>query len=90
MLELLETIKELHKQTDWPFDGLDVGITLTKMSKEQLADLQAMIDLFEDEKLDKSYILGQIHHDLSGLKAEFIDGPDCFVPHSSGYAAKVS
>lgn len=89
MLELFQTIKLLFSQIAETPDLVDIGITLDKMSKEQCADLSAMIDFMRNESKDTaSYILAQVMHDLNGLKAGFLGLPegDCFSPRSHGYA----
>lgn len=93
MLELLETIKQLFSQIAETCDAMDIGITLSKMSDEQQADLSAMITFLKNQPdANASYILAQVMHDLNGLKAGFLGLPsgEYFSPRSSGYAKKVS
>ena len=89
---LSETIASLFKQVHFTQDRLATDITLMKMSDVQIDDLAAMIDFLKASGDTASYILGQVSHDLMGLKAGFLGLPegDCFSPRSSGYAAKVS
>jgi hypothetical protein len=90
-LQLFDTIKALHSELPIPFDSIDVGITLWKMSDEQCTDLAAMIRWMQDNCDKSEYIIGQVYHDLNGLKAGFLGLPegDCFSPRSSGYATKI-
>ena len=81
-------IKELHQDAKQTFNGMDVGITLFKMSDQQVDDLNSMIAFFELNDRTAGYILSNVAHDLNGLKAEFISGPCGFSPRSTGYAEK--
>jgi len=88
-LELEQRIVDLYKAAGFPFDRMDIGITLMKMSEEQTDDLVAMIDTFEALGHDPDYIAENIDHDLSGLKSGFLNvpGSECFLPRSHGYSA---
>lgn len=90
-LVLLQSIQKLHSQIAYPCDSLDIGITLSKMTDEQLDDLSAMVQWMKDNNNDCSYILAQVVHDLNGLKAGFLGLPEGigFCPRSSGYDKKL-
>ncbi len=93
-LELANVIAELYKAAGWKQDRMSDDITLSKMSAMQHNDLAAMIEYFQsgDEgQQEPGYILANVGHDLTGLRAGFLGLPeDGFSPRSSGYATRVA
>ena len=92
--ELSNKIVELYKAGGIQQDRLDCDITLMKISAMQHNDLAAMIVFLETHgdsgQQEPGYILCQVVHDLSGIKAGFLGLPEgvCFSPRSSGYARR--
>ena len=89
MLKLLETITRLHLQTDIEYDVMDIGCTLTNITTEQCDDLSAMIECLKKRKCSALNILGNVTHDLQGLKREILEGPCGFSPRSKDYATHI-
>ena len=87
-VDIENKIAGIYKKAGFPLDRLDAGITLMKMSPQQLKDLLAMINYLQDNGEEPIYIAGQVGHDLNGLKFEFINGPSGFSPRSTGFATK--
>lgn len=89
MLELQNKIVSLCEKAEIPIDKMDLGVTLTvAMTQKQRDDLSAMMDYLEQMK--SAELAFNVLHDLRGLKAVYLGDPagDCFVPRSSGYAAR--
>ncbi len=87
-LEIEQKIADIFAAATFPFDRMDAGITLMKMSTPQKTDLWAMTDSLTEQGNEPSFIAAQIGHDLNGLKHEFLNGTSGFSPRSHGYAAK--
>ena len=90
-LAIEEAIIAISKRAGREIDRKDIGITLTvAMTQGQLEDLVVMMGFLVGQKKSASYILGNIMHDLNGLKAIHLELPegDGFSPHSFGYAKK--
>lgn len=96
MTELESKIRALTEALSYELDPIDLGITVTvAMTAKQVEDLEAMFDSLMAGSMNKIEVLYNILHDLGGLKAAYLNKQeahyvdDCFVPRSSGYAAKV-
>lgn len=88
-LELEQKIVDVHNAARTTCDRMNIGITCMHMTQEQRDDLAAMMEYFKDDK-SPTWLMGQVMHDIWGIKNVILNGDDCFVPRSHGYAKKIA